>query len=295
VGLTGARSTDDTVSFGVIASEGVTATETVGPGFVTNAEVDHLLGTARTRERWEQRGVLPRGYSLWAYRQRLVLFPEFVLAPLVIGLRPSRLEQRALSYLYAECDRLYSSSIFRGFVEGVGRLFRAGGRRPLPELVELLEQEEFDTFCSYRAAVGAIERKLVDCDITFSLEPGRLRAANAHYYYVQFRSHVEARLPRTMAATALKAGLAVAVGPVSVCGRSVQYLLPAPPSVAMGQMADAVSDDEELLNLMEEATITPLASPNADLRNAPMDDRPESKLVPLSSIRFGPTSPSRWV
>jgi hypothetical protein len=55
------------------------------PGFITHHDLDRLAGTARTRQRWRQRGLLPDPYWVRVDRARVGLLPEFVLAPVVIA------------------------------------------------------------------------------------------------------------------------------------------------------------------------------------------------------------------
>lgn len=81
------------------------------PGLLTHVELDHVLGSPRTRQRWEADGLLPRGRWLKGFQKRIGLYPEIVLARIVGGV-DARESEAAVREAMAIGTRVTNSSLF---------------------------------------------------------------------------------------------------------------------------------------------------------------------------------------
>lgn len=112
------------------------------PGFVTHVELDPLLGSTRTRERWEQRGALPKGRWVKGFGRRMGLYPEVVLAHVVAGHTPGR-HRDALNLLTLRSEALLQSELFGEIEEALrsilGDLEHIGLR---PQVLDCLAERQ---------------------------------------------------------------------------------------------------------------------------------------------------------
>ena len=145
------------------------------PGFLTHIELDPLLGSTRTRERWEVRGALPRGRWIKGFGRRMGIYPEVVLAHVVAGRSPGRSED-ALNLLTIRSQALLRSELLgeiedalRGIIgdlEHIGLSFEVldclAERQlltPLQDEMRTLADEVWDAGIGFEGTVGRLTRK----------------------------------------------------------------------------------------------------------------------------------------
>lgn len=251
------------------------------PGFITHVELDGLLGTSRTRQRWEVRGSLPKGRWIKGFGRRMGLYPEVVLARVVAGSNAGKAED-ALNLLTRRSEELLRSELFGEIDEALhgvfGDLEHVGLR---PELLECLESRQLlrpleDEVCRLADEVAA-------AGILFTATVGRLITERGGMLVVE-SDDKELRIAAESALGFVDAGSMVAVERVRVGAREHDFVVPAlhsqvRPSEAMQVPVDDALWDEMFGDFSGRPVVLPVLSADAEAGAGNDLVRPERRLT----------------
>jgi hypothetical protein len=133
----------------------------LSPRFVTHHEINEFIGE-RTRQRWEQDGTLPTPDWIRSDRGRVAIFPELVLARLVVGKTKSVSEQEAVREALSRCTQLFATDGYHRFKAVVEAVLAA--RKGMPwsfvEFVRDLGEADSDAVAAWQSDVLEIEDEL---------------------------------------------------------------------------------------------------------------------------------------
>jgi hypothetical protein len=210
------------------------------PGFLTHVELDPLVGSSRTRQRWEDKGLLPKGRWIKGFGRRLGLYPEIVLARVVAGPSGGGAE-RGLDYLNERASRLLESELFEEITAAVSDVFRdlehLGLRTELLECLaerRLLEPLQKETYL--------IAGDVIDAGISFSGMIGKVVGEAGGMIVVE--SHDEQlKLAAESALGLIHSGLTVAVERVRVGAKEHDFVMPAGPIHHDEAVPDSYAED----------------------------------------------------
>lgn len=140
------------------------------PRFITSQEVDPLLGSTRTRERWERAGLLPPGELVSGYRSAVKVFPDFAVARLAApqSLERSKTLQRGLAQL---ARGLYRGEVFNELRAALKEALAPKRAMGVAELVSALLPTHRELLELFAANIRGVEQALreLDVDVTVSL------------------------------------------------------------------------------------------------------------------------------
>jgi hypothetical protein len=192
------------------------------PGLLTHVELDHVLGSPRTRQRWEADGLLPRGRWLKGFQKRIGLYPEIVLARIVGGV-DARESEAAVREAMAIGTHLINSSLFEEIAGALGDVFDelTALDRTLLEYVNergLLEP--------LQAELNDATAELIGAGIDFRCKAATVTRAGTSLAIVDvFGAETLVAAPQVLGVVGV--GDAVVIEEVHVGPRAHSYLLPA--------------------------------------------------------------------
>jgi hypothetical protein len=213
------------------------------PHFVTHREINCLLGE-RTRQRWERDGLLPEPDWIRVDRHRLGLYPELVLARLVVGNTRDPIEQEAVQQTIARCGRLLATdgySRFRGLVQAVFADAEDKSEWDFAGFVKVLGERGADVVAAWHADVAEIEEELTTTlSLSFRTTVGTVCEVTDDGYTVAM---IDGGVRRVRdALVELGTGEGVILERVGVESREREFVLPGL-VVAAGQGEDALLEN----------------------------------------------------
>jgi hypothetical protein len=236
------------------------------PGLVTHVELDALVGSTRTRERWEHKGLLPRGRWIKAFQKRVGIYPELVLARIVGG-TDAGVAEAALRELGRHSERLIRSDLFDAIEEAVleviVRADRVGLRTDLLEYLEahsLLEPLQLES--------RALADLVADSGIAFRGVIGKFVEWETLGALVVTNDDEELHLAAESVLGLVEPGIEVAVERVRVGSKTQDFVMPAGPLHA-NVASVPVAEDEPWEEMFASIDYTPIVVPQLEPTTEP--------------------------
>lgn len=195
-------------------------------GFFTQHELDPVVGTARTRERWEGH-LLPRGSRIRAYGQQAIIFPEFVVASVVANNR-IQAGDAMLGRIQHAAESLYRSSSFQTISSTLRPWLQGRTGWTLSDIVVLLREQSEDALLSWNEEIVEAEVRLGRYGISFDVRLGRIAALTDHGYRVELYGALDTALcPFRPGSHRLDIGSWVSINSVTLGALKGDVLMPA--------------------------------------------------------------------
>jgi SAM-dependent methyltransferase len=192
------------------------------PGLITHRELDHLVGGRRRRQRWQARAWLPQGHRLRRYQDQLTIFPEFVLAHLVLDRNETALRTR----LNQACDELLEQARDEGLVDSWQQALDQCRPWHLRLFAERAGQLSNGDFSRWRELVDGTVLNLGDEGVTFGRHQARVAGRNNGSYDLILADGEEVALPNSVAACEFDVGERVVCLGVRAGASQTTYVLP---------------------------------------------------------------------
>ena len=202
---------------------------TASPCFVTHKEMNTLLGDRR-RLRWENAGYLPSPDWIWVNRSRLALYPEVLLARVVVGPTHEPREAEAVRDLAQCAERLVGAKAYQLLRTSARDAFAAfleeRNEWNFPRFLELLAERDRDALDAWREDVAEAEESLSrKVGLSFRSINGRVLTVGPDGYLVSLEQGVKRRVSNAIAP--LDPGTTIVLERVGVESREREFLLPA--------------------------------------------------------------------
>ncbi len=167
------------------------------PRFITNREIDPLLGSTRTRERWEREGLLPAGELISGYRSAIKIFPDFAIARLAAphSLEGSKTVERHLEQINR---KLFRSPAFGELRTALKAVLRPRKRVDASRLVEALLPDHGESLQTFAAEVREADETLRQLEIYVDVFLVRISRCERTHYVVHLREGVEREISRDL-------------------------------------------------------------------------------------------------
>lgn len=229
------------------------------PHFITHRELNRFLGE-RTRQRWEKDGLLPEPDWIRVDRHRIGIYPELVLARLVVGNTRDPIEQRTISKAMDKCERLTATDGYhrlRALVRSVFAGLQDKQDWNFATFVASLADQDHDVVEAWHAEVAEIEEELTkESSLSFSSLIGIVSEAAEDAYTVVLSSGEEKKIREALSALGL--GTTVVLESVGVESRVREFVLPGLPVTEEKESAEELRLETEG-DTMEQAFIDPLS------------------------------------
>jgi hypothetical protein len=209
------------------------ATTLESPGFVTHHELDRSVGTNRTRQRWQRRGLLPPLHWIRADRSRLGLLPEFVLGSVIVGESKSGDDSTVLERTCKVAEEVCETQSFREISRAAQEVLsetegRQGHVWDLGRFVDRLASIASPALAEWRSAVNKAEAGLARHGLAVSCRPAEVGGVDGHECLVSVTgSAIRLRFPLDELSWVPEQGEPVIVDRVEVGIRRRDYLFPA--------------------------------------------------------------------
>jgi hypothetical protein len=89
----------------------MTATTVRATGLLTQHDLDSVI-PSRTRQRWQQQGRLPKPARIFGDRRALILYPDVVLARVVLGVEGPKAQEAAVRRAWKISTEVFKSTAF---------------------------------------------------------------------------------------------------------------------------------------------------------------------------------------
>jgi len=210
------------------------------PHFVTHREMNDLLGE-RTRQRWEKDGLLPEPDWIRVDRNRIGIYPELVLARLVVGNTRDPIEQDALRKTMGKCQRLVATDGYHRFKALLQTVFAELSDRQdwdFANFVSMLGEHDHHVIEAWHADVAEIEEELSnEAGLSFRSLVGTVcDAAPEGYITIAISGGGERRISDAL--SKLAPGASVVLERVGVESREREFVLPGLPVMGVEEIAD---------------------------------------------------------
>jgi hypothetical protein len=217
-------------------------TQCLIPGLLTHVELDPLLGSSRTRQRWEHSGVLPKGRWVKGFGRRMGLYPEVVLARVVAGPGAGKSEA-ALGLLASRSAELLESELFGEIENALHGIFRELEHIGLrPEVLECLAGKQL--LHPLQVEMCKLADEVVDAGIVFEGTVGTLTKKTGGIVMVE-SDDATLKLAAESVLGFIEEGCTVALERVRVGPKEHDFVVPALPTQAHRVPAlQSVGDDE---------------------------------------------------
>lgn len=167
------------------------------PRFITHREIDPLLGSTRTRERWEHEGLLPPGELVSGFRSAVRIFPDFAVARLAA---PRSLERsKTLHRRLGQVNRsLYRSPVFAELRIALKEVL--GPKQPVgaSQLVKALLPDHYELLQRFAAEIRSAEEALRELDVYVDVVLARVSRCERGFYVVELREGGEREVSRDL-------------------------------------------------------------------------------------------------
>lgn len=217
-----------------------------GLSFVTHHEVESLLGggEAGSKQRWRlvQRGWLPKAPMLSGDRDKLAIYPEFVLAALVVPTKAAASLSRPITEVASRAQKLYSSVVYSLFEKALVETLRETPSEDVVRLAERVALEQSDVFTNWRDEVRTCIDDLASLNVFVEALPARVVMVD-DMYLIDLDGETERHLALE-APLKLTAGDRVTRDRVRVASAMRDFLLPVP-EVEMVNSVSAEMLEEE--------------------------------------------------
>jgi hypothetical protein len=133
------------------------------PALVTHHEFDRLVGTPRTRQRWQQKGIIPEPVWVHADRSRVGLLPEFVLGSVVTAPHRAAGDEELFRRSCDLSEKVCSTGAFRDIAEAAREVLAGTDHShswDLGKFVDGLSQSAPSSLAEWCSDVEAAEREL---------------------------------------------------------------------------------------------------------------------------------------
>ncbi len=201
------------------------------PYFVTHREMNALVGERR-RLRWEKDELLPEPDWLRVDRSRLGVYPQLVLARVVVGRTKDPNERRALEDVLTSSRRLLTTDGYHRFRvvarEVLSMLSKSDDDWSFETFLSLLSESDPKALESWRADVSEVEEGLTaKAALTFRSTLGTVRDQTPDGYMIMEAGGSERRIRQALAK--LEVGTNVVLERVGVESKEREFVLPALP------------------------------------------------------------------
>lgn len=217
-----------------------------GLSFVTHRELEGLLGGgdagSKQRRRLVARGWLPEAPMLSGDRDKLAVYPEFVLAALVVPASAAASLSRPVKEAASRAQRLYSSAAYRVFAKALKEGLREASSHDVVRLAESTASRYPDAFTTWRDEVRTCIDDLGSLDVFVDALPARVVEAN-DAYVIDVDGVREAHLALE-APQKLIAGDLVTRDRVRVASAVRDFLLPVPEVQLMISVSEDTLEDQ---------------------------------------------------
>jgi hypothetical protein len=208
---------------------------------LTHLEVAHLVGSQRTRERWENKGLLPPARWVRGFGRAIGLYPGITLARLAGGSDAGEYES-AVRAVMQEATALLASPLFDEVVDCVATLVAERQTTGLTrELLGALE--EAGVLGRLTEAGVAIANTQRDAGIVMTTRLAHILDELDESVLVDDGGE-RVSYPRAVVLGRVKAGAAVAVERVRVGPQSHEYVLPLVAAERSVQPAAAITPQD---------------------------------------------------
>jgi hypothetical protein len=241
------------ISYLRVVNNAHTPTLDLAPSFITHRELDLALGGgqrgARQRQRLHDRGALPDPCWVRSDRDKVAIYPEFVVVGLLHGVykQPSGVE--ALHEVASWSERLFETSAFMAMMTAATDALSAVRQAwNLEVFIELLLKEERDAYDEFSGLVASYENKLLDFGFEFDRQYGCVHEIRPDAYVI-WKHGARASEQTIVKETALapfERGSYLAIEEVRGLGLARQFLMPLigePDSPISTEMAPETMDD----------------------------------------------------
>jgi hypothetical protein len=217
----------------------MTSADLKAPALLTHVEVARILGSDRTRQRWEGEGLLPSPRWVRGFGRSLGLYPGVVLARLAAGRNAEDLEA-AVRDVVTRSGWLLGSSLFD---EAIARLAPVIARlRPLGLTTDLLAMlSDRDVLGRLLEANAEIVRAEAGAGIEFHSRIGRCVRDLGESVVIEDRGN-QVTFGNASVLGPIAVGESVAVESVRLGSRQFDYVMPA---LAVMTGSPAVADASE--------------------------------------------------
>ena len=266
-----------------------------GLSFVTHRELDGLLGGgasgSKQRRRLVERGWLPKAPMLSGDRDKLAVYPEFVLAALVVPASAAASLSRPVKEAASRAQKLYESAAYRLFEKALKETLMATSSRDVVRIAECAASDYPDAFTTWRDEVRTCIDDLASLDVFLEALPARVIEANDNYV-IDIDGRREPHLALD-APQALSAGDLVTRDRVRVASAVRDFLLPVPEVELMISVSEDTLDEQLARALFDglqgQVRSLPRLKPSREARSLPSNpeldiDVPWSLLVRGNSM-----------
>jgi hypothetical protein len=214
---------------------------TIGnPHFVTHRELNDLVGE-RTRQRWESDGLLPAADWLRVDRHRLGIYPELVLARVVVGNTRDSSEAKALSEVVEKSRCLFTTDGYHRFKAAARDVFaveaRTEGGWNFGRFLRLLADSDPDAIEAWQADVVEVEVELAKrMTLSFRSTLAKVRGKTSEGYTIAIETGEERLIGKAL--SSLEPGVTVVLERVAVESKEREFVLPAMPLTGASEIAE---------------------------------------------------------
>ena len=149
-----------------------------GLSFVTHRQLEGFLGggssASKQRRRLVARGWLPSAPMLSGDRDKLAVYPEFVLAALVVPASAAASLSRPVKEAASRAQKLYTSSAYQLFERALKETLREATSRDVVRLAASAATEHPDAFTTWRDEVRTCIDDLASLDVFLEALPARV-------------------------------------------------------------------------------------------------------------------------
>jgi len=190
------------------------------PGFITHAELDALL-SERTRQRWQERGLLPHPLWVRADRTRVALLPNAILLTLISDPLPAWQVEHLVNFT----QQIEQTGEFQGIAELVrNALQTAGGSWTLARIIAALPPSARAELQTLSERLTPTLQVLADAGAAVNVVESTVVSVDAGSVAVEMDGHTR-RFP-ALHVLQLHVGDLVMIWHVQIEDRSREYLLP---------------------------------------------------------------------
>jgi hypothetical protein len=203
------------------------------PSFITHRELDLALGGgsrgARQRQRLHSHGALPDPCWIRHDRDKIGIYPEFVVVGLLHGVYKQQSGIEALREVAAWTERLFRTSAFESIQTAASDALAAVRNTwNLEVFIELVLNEQQSAYDEFSGLVTGYEHKLLNFGFEFDRQFGCIHEIRPDAYVVwrDGEEALEQSIVKETAVAPFEQGSYIAIEEVRGLGLARQFLMP---------------------------------------------------------------------
>jgi hypothetical protein len=204
---------------------------------LTQHELDPLVGSERTRQRWQDHHVLAPAWPIEGFGRRLRLFPEFALAQIAMHTRRSPSLDPTVAALTKASEKLYTLESFQELQNHIRKHMAELDAIGSAAITQLLLTGVPQALKAFQDELNrALENLGEEHGLRSFVEPGRVVERELDGYVVELLDRSRVKIDQGRSAGPFSIGSYVLRDRVEIAGRVADFLLPGGPLESTAQL-----------------------------------------------------------